>query len=92
MTIKANRAAARAYAAEREQERAEAIDRENVAHDMAKLDELRSFLIFKKKTAVDTQALLDAIDDHAEKLTGDRTALWAKDARNLTAGFKPAKD
>lgn len=88
MTIKTNRAAAKAYAAEQHRMRAEESAKANVAHDLAKLDDLRRFLIFGKKTSVPADALIAAIDDYAEKLTGDRTALHMKDFRALPSPFK----
>jgi hypothetical protein len=36
---------------------------------------LRKYLIFDKKAGVPAQDLISAIDDYAEKLTGDRCAL-----------------
>jgi hypothetical protein len=42
------------------------------------LEALRKYLGFGRKVTVPGHDLIDAIDDYAEKLTGDRTALHAK--------------
>jgi hypothetical protein len=39
---------------------------------------LRKYLIFDRKVAIPGRDLIDAIDDYAEKLTGDRRALHAQ--------------
>lgn len=85
MTKKMNHLAAKQWAEERDRQRAEEIDCANIAHDLAKLQEFRDFLIHKKLSGVPAQNLIDAIDDHAEKLTGNRETLWAKDARHITS-------
>jgi hypothetical protein len=75
MTTAENRAAAKAWHAEREAER-RAIARTDAAKaDLAELDRLRRYLIFNLRSSADRRPLIDAIDDFAEKLTGDRTAL-----------------
>jgi hypothetical protein len=78
MTKAESRAAAKAWHAEREAAR-RAIARADAAEvDLAELDRLRRYLIFSMKSRVNGRPLIDAIDDLAEKLTGDRTALHAK--------------
>jgi hypothetical protein len=75
MTKAENRAAAKAWHAEREAAR-RAIARADAAEvDLAELDRLRRYLIFNLRSSVDPHPLLDAIDDFAKKLTRDRTAL-----------------
>lgn len=78
MTQAENRAAARAHAAERDRQRREEARIEAVKADLAELDRLRNYLIFKKRAGVPHHDLTRAIDDYVEKLTGDRTALHAK--------------
>jgi hypothetical protein len=46
-----------------------------VKSDLEALAKLRHHLIFEQKIQVPIDALKDAIDDYAEKLTGDRRAL-----------------
>jgi hypothetical protein len=73
-----NRAAARAYAAEKRRRFEEERDR---AADLEALRVLRDYLIFKAKNrGYACDRLKIAIDDYAEELTGDRTALHAKPA------------
>jgi hypothetical protein len=49
-----------------------------VAEDLEHLETLRRYLVSDRKVTVPGRDLIDAIDDYAEKLTGDRTALHAK--------------
>jgi len=49
-----------------------------VAEDLKHLEALRRYLILGRRVAVPGRELIDAIDDYAEKLTGDRTTLHAK--------------
>ena len=77
MTKAENRAAAKAYQQEKERRWREEAHAAAVAADLAELQKLRHYLIFNAKARVPTRDLIDAIDDHAEKLTGDRTALHA---------------
>ncbi|MET4804594.1 hypothetical protein [Bradyrhizobium sp. LB11.1] len=76
MTKAEKRAAAKAY----HQERMRKIDEEaraaDIAADLVELDRLRHYLIFKRRA--DAEKLRSAIDDYAEQLTGDRTALHTK--------------
>jgi hypothetical protein len=75
MTKAENRAAAKAWHAGREAQRHEIARAEAAKADLAELDRLRRYLIFNMKSKADGRPLVDAIDDLAEKLTGDRTAL-----------------
>jgi hypothetical protein len=75
MTKAENRAAAKAFHQEREQKRREEARAMAVAADLEQLRILRDYLIFHAKAKVPTRALIDAIDDHAERLTGDRRTL-----------------
>lgn len=78
MTKAENRAAARAYATEKDAKRRQAAHADAVAADLDHLAALRRYLITGQRAMVPAQALIEAIDDHVEKLTGDRTALHAK--------------
>jgi hypothetical protein len=51
--------------------------RAKVAADLEQLRILGNYLIFKAKIRIPDDDLRKAIDDHVEKLTGDRTALHA---------------
>jgi hypothetical protein len=42
---------------------------------LTELDKLRHYLLFKSETCGPREALLAAIDDYAEALTGDQRAL-----------------
>jgi hypothetical protein len=78
MTKAENRAAARAYRQQKLQEMAQSIRADRVRADLAALDELRQYLIFKCQTAGPRDRLIAAIDDYVEAVTGDRTALHAR--------------
>lgn len=78
MTKTENRAAAKAFHREQDRQRREESQAEATAADLEELRKLRDYLIFKARSGVPAQALIAAIDDHVEKLTGDRTALHAK--------------
>ena len=81
MTKAENRAAARAYAAEKRRQYEEERDRAGRAADLEALRILRDYLIFKAKNRGHAhERLRIAIDHYAEELTGDRTALHAKAA------------
>jgi hypothetical protein len=81
MTKAENRAAARAYAAEKRRQYEEDRERAGRATDLEALRILRDYLIFKAKNRGEAYSRLKiAIDDYAEELTGDRTALHAKSA------------
>lgn len=81
MTKAENRAAARAYAAQKERRFREDQERAGRAADPEALRVIRDYLIFKAKTRGDAHELLSvAIDDYAGEITGDRTALHAKPA------------
>lgn len=75
MTKAENRAAAKPYQQEKERRWREEARAAAVAADLEELRKLRHYLIFSAKARVPTRALIDAIDDHAEKLTGDRRTL-----------------
>jgi hypothetical protein len=78
MTKAENRAEGKAYQDEKLRKwRAEA-RAAAVAADLEHLAALRKYLIFDKKAGAPAQDLSDAIDDYAEKLTGDRSALHAQ--------------
>jgi hypothetical protein len=78
MTKAENRAAAKAYQQEKERRWREEARAAAVAADLEELRKLRHYLIFDAKAPVPKGDLIDAIDDHAEKLTGDRRTLHAK--------------
>ena len=81
MTKTENRAAARAYAAEKQRRFEEERDRAGRAADLEALRVIRDYLIFKANTRGDAcERLRAAIDDYAGEITGDRTALHAKPA------------
>lgn len=81
MTKTENRAAARAYAAEKERRYQEEREREGRAADLEALRIIRDYLIFKAKKRCDARdRLITAIDEYAGEITGDRTALHAKPA------------
>lgn len=73
MTKAENRAAAKAYHQERmrkidEEARAKAVEAE-----LVELDRFRRYLM--QGRLGHTRPMIDAIDDYAEQITGDRTAL-----------------
>jgi hypothetical protein len=75
MTKAENRTAAKAYQQEKERRWREEARAAAVAADLEELSKLQHYLIFNVKARVPPRALIDAIDDHAEKLTGDRRIL-----------------
>jgi hypothetical protein len=77
MTKTENRAAARAYQQEKERRWREEARAAAIAADLEELRKLRHYLIFNAKAHIPTRDLINAIDDHAEKLTGDRRILHA---------------
>lgn len=78
MTKAENRAAAKAYQEEKQRKWREEAHSAAVAADLEQLATLRNFLIFKSRSGVPREALMSAIDDYAERLTGDRRALHAQ--------------
>jgi hypothetical protein len=81
MTKTENRAAARAYAAEKQRRFEEERERAGRAADLEALRVIRHYLLFEAKTrGFAHERLKGAIDDYAEEITGDRTALHAKPA------------
>lgn len=81
MTKAENRAAGRAYAAEKQRRFQEEQEQKGRAADLEALRVIRHYLIFKAKTRGDAhERLRVAIDDYAGEITGDRTALHSKTA------------
>ncbi|MEA2822340.1 MAG: hypothetical protein QOJ86_4344 [Bradyrhizobium sp.] len=81
MTKTENRAAGRAWAAEKRRRFEEEQNRAGRAADLEALRVIRDYLIFKAKNrGFAYERLKAAIDDYAEELTGDRNALHAKPA------------
>lgn len=81
MTKTENRAAARAYAAEKKRRFEEEREQAGRAADLEALRVIRHYLIFEARTrGFAHERLRNAIDDYAEEITGDRTALHAKPA------------
>lgn len=82
MTKAENRAAAKAYHQERMRRLDKAARAADVAADLAELDRLRRYLISGRRAhGADAEKLRSAIDHYVEELTGDRTALHAKNHR-----------
>jgi hypothetical protein len=81
MTKTVNRAAARAYAAEKERRYRQEQERAGRAADLEALRVFRDYLVLKAKTRGEAhERLRIAVDDYAEEITGNRTALHAKPA------------
>ena len=81
MTKTENRAAARAYAAEKERRFQEEQERAARAADLEALRIIRHYLIYEAKTRGGARdQLITAIDDYAGEITGDRTALHSRPA------------
>jgi hypothetical protein len=59
-----------AYQQEKDRRWREEAQAAAVAADLEEMRKLREYLIFHAKAKVPTRALIDAIDDHAERLTG----------------------
>ena len=78
MTKAENRAAAKAYQQEKQRRWREEAHAAAIAADLAQLAALRKYLIFGRKAGAPAKDLIDALDDYAEKLTGDRRALHAQ--------------
>lgn len=75
MSTTANRIAAKAYADEKRHRLLEEARMAAIMADLEPLKTLRRYLILDLKAKVPAQALIDALDDYAERLTGDRRAL-----------------
>ena len=75
MTKAENRAAAKAYQEEKQRRWREEAQAAAVAADLEHLAALRKYLIFDRKAGISADSLIKAIDDYAEKLTGDRRVL-----------------
>jgi hypothetical protein len=79
MTKTENRAAARAYAAEKERRYQEEREQAGREADLEAARVIRDYLIYKARTRGDAyERLKSAIDDYATEITGDRTALHSK--------------
>lgn len=78
MTKTENKAAAKAFRDEQEAKRREQIRQDAAKADLEELAKLRRYLVTGLRSRVDANDLISAIDDFAEKLTGDRTALHSK--------------
>jgi hypothetical protein len=78
MTKTENRAAAKAYQQEKDLRWREEARAAAVAADIEEMRKLRHYLLFHAQARVPARALIDAIDDYAEKLTGDRCTLHAQ--------------
>lgn len=78
MTKAENRAAAKAYQEEKLRKWREEAHAANVKADLEQLEKLRRYIVFNWKSGARPEALKNAIDDCAEILTGDRTALHEK--------------
>lgn len=76
MTKTENRAAAKAWHEERMRQRAAEARTEAVNAELDELDRFRRYLM--QGRLGHTRPLIDAIDDYAEQITGDRTALHSK--------------
>jgi hypothetical protein len=83
MTKAENRAAAKAYHQERMRKLDEEAEAARVKADLAELDRLRRYLTFgtQARRGGNREKLMAAIDDYVEEITGDRTALHAKNHR-----------
>lgn len=75
MTKRENRAAAKVWHEERERQRHELAQAEAVKAELAELDRFRRYLM--QNRLGHTWPLIEAIDDYAEQITGDRTSLHA---------------
>lgn len=78
MTKAENRAAAKAYQREKFERWRQEQHSQDVAQDLEQLGRLRDYLLHRRKIHLPCRELIDAIDDYAKELTGDRTALHAK--------------
>lgn len=85
MSKTANRAAAKAYHQEQLRKDAEEAKAKRVKADLDAAGELRHYLIFKAMRTAGAEKLLEAIDDYAEQLTGDRRALHTRN-HSIDAG------
>jgi hypothetical protein len=80
MTKAENKAAARDYQQQKLSEMAQAIYNERVTADLIELDRLRRYLIFTSESGGPREALLSAIDDYVEALTGDQRTLHGQNS------------
>jgi hypothetical protein len=70
--------AAKAYQQEKLRKWREDAHAAGVAADLERLAASRKYLILDRKVAIPGRDLIEAIDDYAEKLTGDRSVLHAQ--------------
>lgn len=82
MTKKMNRLASQQWAEEQDRKDREEADAKRLAGDLEALRKIRDHLLHNWR-GEPTQALVDAVDDYAGFLTGNREALWAQDARSI---------
>jgi hypothetical protein len=80
MTKAENRNAARAYHQQKMRDMADYIHKNRVNADLAELNRLRRYLIFKTESGGPREALLSAIDDYVEALTDDRRRLHGQNS------------
>jgi hypothetical protein len=79
MTKAENRAAGKAWHEERQRRAREDQHRANVALDIEKLTEFRWYIkLHRKVREVDADPLIAAIEEHAERLTGEKRTLSLK--------------
>jgi hypothetical protein len=86
MTKAENRAAAKAYQDEKQRRWREEAHAAAAAADLDHLAALRKYLIFDRKAGISADGLIKAIDDHGEKLTGDRRVLHGQN--HSIGGFR----
>jgi hypothetical protein len=80
-----NKAAAKAYLQEKQAREREERLRQDIAADLEQLRIFRDYFSRERKVwSINTATLISLIDDYAERLTGRRDALWAKDARHMS--------
>lgn len=73
-----NRQQAKLWAEEARRKGREVQHPADVRSDMDMLDRFRTYFLMRAKVRVEAEALITAIDDHVEKLTGSRTSLHSK--------------
>jgi hypothetical protein len=87
MTRKMNRTAAKGWADDRDRKRHEEAEAERLKDGLDALRRLRIHLLSNRRGDA-TQALIDALDDYAGVLTGDRKVLWSDNFRHISVPFK----
>lgn len=86
-----NRLASQQWADERDRKDREEADAKRLDGDLEALRKFRDHLLHNWR-GEPTQTIVDAVDDYAGFLTGNREALWAQDARSIqpdNRGRKP---